>query len=193
MLPREKLEQLSEEELENLYQQKKTELEQKLGKSRRIRGMLSKKVDEKQKNVENLKNQISELLEANPDLKLKYNSLSSELKQDFDDIDQDPAELNRVIQEKQKTISHLQSKKLHIERTITETSNHIEQQKALEELFQQEIASLISQSEPFSAVDENSELLELNQLSKEINSAQDEFEAITNEIEDIREKVHHQG
>ena len=87
MLTREKLEQLSEEELETLYQQKKTELEQKLGKNRRIRGMLSRKVDEKQKNVENLKNQISELLEANPDLKLKYNSLSSELKQDFDDID----------------------------------------------------------------------------------------------------------
>ena len=87
LLTREKLEQLSEEELKTLYQQRKTELEQKLGKNRRIRGMLSRKVDERQKNVENLKNQISETLQANPELKLKYNSLTGELKQDFHNND----------------------------------------------------------------------------------------------------------
>ena len=183
LLTEDNLSQLSEEELEKLYQVKQAEYDQKIAKNRRIRVMLSDKVSNKQNTVNNLQKKIDDFLAAHPEV----------AKQDFDDIDQDPAELNRVIQENQKTISQLQSKKLHVERTVTETSTHIEQQKALEELYQQDIASLISQSEPFSAVDENSELLELNQLAKEINSAQDELEAINNEIEDIREKVHHQG
>ena len=63
---------------------KKAEYNQKVAKNRRVRGILSRKIDEKQKSVENLKNRISDLLETNPDLKLKYNSLTGELKQDFE-------------------------------------------------------------------------------------------------------------
>jgi len=185
LLTREKLSQLSEEELENLYQEKKAKYDQKMSKNRRIRGMLSKKVDEKQKNVNKRKKEINDLLADHPEL--------SVVKQDFDDIEQDPAELKELIQEKQQTLSQLQSKRLQIERTITETSNHNKQQKSLEEQYQQEISSLIAQSGSLSDVSGRPELLELDQLSKEINSAQDELNTLTKEIEDIREKIHQQG
>ncbi|MFX1285967.1 MAG: hypothetical protein ACFFB5_20155 [Promethearchaeota archaeon] len=66
MLNKEKLEQLSGEELERFYQEKKLELDNKIAKNRRGRGPLVRKVDEKQKEVENLKNQISDILEENP-------------------------------------------------------------------------------------------------------------------------------
>jgi regulator of replication initiation timing len=192
-LIREKLEQLSEEELETLYQQKKAEYDKKLGMNRRIRGMLSRKVDEKQKRIENLKNQISEVLKANPDFKLKYDSLTGKLKQEFDDIDQNPEEMKSLIQEKQKILSQLQSRKFHIERTLAETSKHIEQQKALETQFQTEITLLISQSQSHSNDDEKNELFELNKLSQEIKSTQDDLKVLLQEIENVRGKIHQQG
>ncbi|MFX1285969.1 MAG: hypothetical protein ACFFB5_20165 [Promethearchaeota archaeon] len=193
MLTREKLERMSEEELETLYQQKKAEFDQKVGKNRRVRGLLSRKLDEKQNSVANLKNQISDLLEANPDLKLKYNSLTGELKQGFDDIDQDPTQLRELIQETQKTLSQLQSKRLQIERIITETSNYNKQQKSVEEELNQEIALLISKFESLSDITGRPESLELNQLSLEFKSAQDELSNIAKEIEDLRVKIHQQG
>lgn len=191
-MTREKLEQLSEEELETLYQQKKTEYNQKIAKNRRVRGILSRKVDEKQERVQTLKNQISALLDANPQLKLKFNSLSGAIKQDFDDTDYNPEELTQLIQEKQKILSQLQSKKLQIEKSIPELSNHIEQQKLVEDHYQKEITQLISQTETISD-SESSEMLELDQLSQEIKSAQAELEALISEIEELHKGVHQQG
>ena len=185
MLSKEELEKLSDQELEKLYQDKKAEFDKKLSKNRRIRAMLSRNVDKKQKIVNNLKKEINDLLVSHPEL--------SVAKQEFDDTDQDPAELKSLIQERQKTLSQLQSKKLYIERAIAETSNHIEQQKALETQFQTEITSLISQSESYSNDDEENEVLELNRLSQEIKSAQDDLEVLLQEIEDIHGKIHQQG
>ena len=67
LLTREKLSQLSEEELEKHYQEKKEEFELKISKNRRIRGILSRKVDEKQKTVTNLKNDIEDFLSSHPE------------------------------------------------------------------------------------------------------------------------------
>ncbi|MFX0124409.1 MAG: hypothetical protein ACFFAE_12275 [Candidatus Hodarchaeota archaeon] len=184
MLTRDNLSQLSEEELEKLYREKKAEYDQKISKNRRIRGILSRKISEKQKNVDDLKKEIDNILLSHPELLV--------VKQDFDDTDKDPEELKQLIQEKQKDLSQLQSKKLQIEKSIPELSTHIEQQKLLEDRYQKEINLLISQTETFS--DSNtSELLELEQISQEIKSAQDKLEALIIEIEDLRKKVNQQG
>lgn len=68
MLTREKLSQLSEEELEKLYQEKKAEYDQKMSKNRRIRGMMSRKVDEKQKTVTKIQKENNEIFAAHPEL-----------------------------------------------------------------------------------------------------------------------------
>lgn len=184
MLTREELEQLTEEELEALYQQKKDEYDQKVAKNRRIRGLLSRKVDERQNSVNDLKKKIDDLFVSHPEL--------SVVKQDFDDIPYDPEELKNTIQEKQKVLSQLQSKKLQIEQDIPKVSTHIEQQKLLEEQFQRQINSLITQTETLSD-SESSELLELDQLSKDIQAAQDELDALTIEIEELQKEVYQQG
>jgi predicted nucleic acid-binding Zn-ribbon protein len=192
LLTREKLEQLSENELEDLYQKKRAEYDQKIAKNRRVRGLLARKVDEKQKKVEDIKNQISGFLEENPHLGTLEDLISGAIKQDFDDTHSDPEELKKTIQEKQKVLSQLQSKKMQIEQDIPKVSKHIEQQKMLEEQFQKEINSLISQNETLSD-SESSELLELDQLSKDIQSAQDELEALFIEIEALQKEVYQQG
>ena len=184
MLTRENLSQLSEEELERLYQEKKAEYEQKIAKNRRIRGILSRKVNEKQNSADNLKKEINDLLQSHPEL--------SVVKQDFDDTPYNPEELKEAIKDNQKLLSQLQSKKLQIELDIPKVSKHIEQQKLLEDQFQKEINSLISQNETLSD-SESSELLELDQLSKDIQSAQEEFEALLIEIEELQKEVHQQG
>ncbi|MFX1516743.1 MAG: hypothetical protein ACFFC6_10560 [Promethearchaeota archaeon] len=184
MSTRDNLSQLSEEELERLYQEKQADCEQKKAKNRRIRGILSRKVNEKQNSVDRLKKEINDFLASHPEL--------SVVKQDFDDTIHDPEELKQSIQEKQKVLSQLQSKKLQIEKEIPEVSNHIQQQKLLENQFQKEINLLIIQTKSVSD-SESSELLELDQLSKEIQSAQNELESLLIEIEQLQKEVHQQG
>ena len=184
MLTREQLEKMSEEELETLYQEKKADFEQKVSKNRRIRGILSRKINEKQKAVDDLKKEVDDFIASHPEL--------SVVKQDFDDIIHDPEELKHSIQEKQKVFSQLQSKKLRIEKDLPEVTNHIEQQKKLEDQFQKEIDLLITQTKSLSD-SESSELLELDQLSKEIQSAQDELEALIIEVEQLQKEVHQKG
>ncbi|UCG01149.1 MAG: hypothetical protein JSW11_16215 [Candidatus Heimdallarchaeota archaeon] len=184
MSTRDKLSQLSDDELEKIYQEKKAEYDQKILKNRRIRGILSRKINEKQKSVENLRKEADDFLTSHPEL--------SVAKQDFDDTDFDPEELKQLIQEKQTILSQLQSKKLEIEKSIPEITNHIKQQKLLENQYQEEINLLISQSENFSESD-SFEMLELDQLSHEIKSAQDELESLSKGIEELRNKVHQQG
>jgi hypothetical protein len=65
---RDSLSQLSEEELEKLYQEQKADYEQKTSKNRRIRGILSRKVNEKQNSVDNLKKEINDFLSSHPEL-----------------------------------------------------------------------------------------------------------------------------
>ncbi|MFX0013950.1 MAG: hypothetical protein ACFFB2_12805 [Promethearchaeota archaeon] len=184
MQTRENLSQLSENELEKLYQEKKEEFDQRLTKNRRIRGILSRKIDEKQKIVTSLNNEIEDFFASHPELNV--------VKQDFDDAIQDPEELNKLIQEKQQILFHLQSTKLNVEKSISEISNHIKEQKILENQYQQEISSLISHSDAISNFDE-SELSELDLISQEIQSAQDELQILTNEIEELRNLIHQQG
>lgn len=184
MSTKDNLSQLSEEELEKLYQDKKSEYDQKLAKNRRIRGILSRKINEKRQTVNNLTKEIDDFLASHPEL--------SVAKQDFDDTDYDPEELKLLIQEKQKILSQLHSKKLQIEKSIPEITNHIRHQKLLEDQYQKEINVLISQTETLSD-SENSELLELEQLSQENKSAQDELEALIIEIDELRKGIHQQG
>ncbi len=179
LLTKDKLNQLSEEELEKLYQQKKADYDQKIAKNRRIRGLLQRKLDSKTEIVNNLQNKIDDFLAAHPEV----------AKQDFDDQEQNPAELTKLIQEQRESLSGLQTKKLNIERTITETANHIERQKALEERLQHEIERLYSQFDELSNDNEDAEQLELNRVTREIQSAQDELDSIQNEIEEIRGKI----
>ena len=184
MSTRDNLSQLSGEELERLYQERKAEYEQKTAKNRRIRGILSRKVNEKQNSVDSLKKEINDFLTSHPEL--------SVVKQDFGDTIYDPEELKQSIQEKQTVLSQLQSKKLQIQKEIPEISNHIQQQKLLEDQFQKEINLLITQTKSLSD-SESSELLELDQLSKEIQSAQDELESLLSEIEQLQKEVQQQG
>ena len=62
MSTRDNLSQLSEEELEKLYQEKKAEYDQKMSKNRRIRGILLRKINEKQESVNNLKKEIDDII-----------------------------------------------------------------------------------------------------------------------------------
>ncbi len=180
LLTRDKLNQLSDEELEKLYQQKKAGYDQKIAKNRRIRGLLQRKLDSKSEIVNNLQKKIDDFLAAHPQV----------AKQNFDDQVQNPAELTKLIQKQRESLSSLQAKKLDIERTITETTNHIERQKVLEERLQHEIERLYSQFDELSNDSEDAELLELKRVAREIQSAQEERDSIHNEIEEIREKIH---
>ena len=180
LLTREKLTQLSEEELENLYQQKKAEYDQKIAKNRRIRGLLQRKLDSKSEIVMDIQKKIDDLLVAHPEV----------VKQNFDDEKLNPEELRNLIQEKRESLSGFQAKKLNIERTITEMENHIGRQRALEERLQHEIERLYSRFDELSSDDEDTEKFELNRVIREINSVQDQLDSIHNEIEDIRQKIH---
>lgn len=193
MLNRKQLEQLTNEELEKIYNDIRRELDEKKAKNRRIRSILSRKIKQKKKSLNNIKNQINEVLEGHPELKICILYEENAIKQDFDDTSQDPKELQNLIQEKQKTLSQLQSKKLHIDRDIAEISKHIMRQKKLEVQLQQDIALMISQPESTSDTDEESELIELNNLLEEIKLAQEEITHITTKIEDISEKIHQKG
>lgn len=68
LLTEDNLSQLSEEELEKLYQVKQAEYDQKIAKNRRIRVMLSDKVSNKQNIVNNLQKKIDDFLAAHPEV-----------------------------------------------------------------------------------------------------------------------------
>jgi hypothetical protein len=80
LLTRENLEQLSEEEIETIYQENQADYEQRIKKNKRIQDLLSKKVDEREKSIRKLNVKISRLLEKNPDIKMHRDSRTGMLK-----------------------------------------------------------------------------------------------------------------
>jgi hypothetical protein len=86
LLNRKQLDQMTDEELEKIYNDIRKELEEKKAKNRRIRGILSRKIKEKEESLNNLKNQINEVLVNHPELKKRIIYEKNMIKQYFEDI-----------------------------------------------------------------------------------------------------------
>jgi uncharacterized coiled-coil DUF342 family protein len=181
---RDDLSKLTEEELESLYQKKKTEFDNKLSKNRRIRGMLSKKVEHLSKKVHDLQHEIDEIVETHPDV----------VKVKFDDDtgpDTNPEELKTDVQQLQKELSDLHSQKLLISNNIIEINSLISKQKEKNKELERRIEELINEANNIAKNGVSLENEELTMLFQEEEAIKDKTANLIKEIEDIRLKIHH--
>lgn len=189
MLTREKLEKMSEEELEQLYQEKKSQYDRILSKNRRIHEMLKKKVDQKQDNVILLKKEIEELLTSNSELKMWFNAISK-AKDSIDDNELNLEKIKSKIESHKVTLSNMKTSQTQIQREINEIKILLEQRKTTENQLQKEIGDLVAKKSPISNNDVvQTELLELSNLTQDYQALQNELDNITNEINSLKAQI----
>ena len=112
MLTREELLDLSEEELEDIYQEKKREFDNQLFKNQRIRSMLSDKLDKITKRVQDLQQEKKKIISSYLEI-LEYDS----------------EKLNSKIENLDIILSDFQSTKLQLSASIEFIIPQITQQK----------------------------------------------------------------
>ncbi len=181
---REELSKLTEQELEKLYQDKKLKYDEKISKNRRIRGMLSSKVDKISQKVHEVQQEIDQLMETYPDI----------VKSGFDDDETSENNLEELkvnIQQLQNELSDLQLHKIQISNSITKTTSHINMNKQKEKEVEEKLKELVEEAEHYSKSGSSSEQEELTQLYQDELSTKEKIENFIEEIEEIRNKIHH--
>ncbi len=180
----EELSKLSAEELENLYQRKKEEFDLKLSKNRRIRGMLSRKVDKQRIQIEELQLEKDNIIKSHPDV----------VKAEFDDQaktdKEDPDELSNSIQQLEFELSELQSKKNQLSESNSKITSQIESQRTKEKELVNELDELKINIQKISNEGGDLENEELTQIYREEMAIKEKLEIIIKEIEDLRNKIH---
>ncbi|MFX0171743.1 MAG: hypothetical protein ACFE9L_07475 [Candidatus Hodarchaeota archaeon] len=180
---------MSEEELEQLYQEKKSQYDRILSKNRRIHEMLKKKVDQKQDNVILLKKEIEELLTSNSELKMWFNAISK-AKDSIDDNELNLEKIKSKIESHKVTLSNMKTSQTQIQREINEIKILLEQRKTTENQLQKEIGDLVAKKSPISNNDVvQTELLELSNLTQDYQALQNELDNITNEINSLKAQI----
>lgn len=181
---------MSEEELERIYQEKKAAYDKTVAKNRRIHEMLYKKISRKQEDVNSLKNEIEEILEANPELKAWYKYGKDKTKSPIDDANYDPEKLQNEIDLHKETLTNKQTNQIQIQREISELETHLEQQKTVETQLHKEIEDLIPQRNSISGNNAGqAELLELSKLAQEYQTLQDELDKLAIEINSLKNQI----
>jgi chromosome segregation ATPase len=189
LLTREKLEKMSEDELEQLYQEEKRQYDRTLSKNRRIHEMLKKKVDYRQDKVILLKREIEELLTSNPEIKMWFNAIS-EAKDSIDNNELNPEKIQSEIESHKDTLSNMQTSQTQIQREINEIKILLEQHKTTENQLQKEIGDLVAKKTSTSSNDVvQTELLELSNLTQEYQALQNELDYITKEINSLKAQI----
>lgn len=182
LITREELAQLSEEELEKLYEIKKTEFDKTVAKNRRIQAMLIRKIQDKNEIVNTLQREIDELLAAHPELNVA--------KSPIDDANYDPEKLQNEIDLHKETLTNMQTYQIQIQREISELEAHLEQQKTVEIQLHKEVEDLITQRNSISGDNAGqAELLELSKLAQEYQALQDELDDLAIEINSLKNQI----
>jgi predicted nucleic acid-binding Zn-ribbon protein len=182
LLTREELAQLSEEELEKLYEMKKTEFEKTVAKNRRIQAILSRKIQNKTEIVNNLQREVDELLAIHPELNVA--------KSPIDDANYDPEKLQNEIDLHKETLINMQTNQVKIQREISELETHLERQKTVEIQLHKEIEDLIAHRNSISGDNAGqAELLELSKLAQEYQALQDELNKLAIEINSLKNQI----
>ena len=183
MLRKETLEQLSEAELEKIYQEKKANYDERVRKNKRIQGILTRKRDTSKTQVNSVQNETELLQAKHPDISVIE-----------DGITEDPEELKATIQKYHTTILNLQSKQIQQKKQLKEIKLEIMRKQKDEKLVQNEIDKLIAENEDLTNEGEDSsEKMELAVITSEYQSTQDNLDALTLEIEHLHRKLHQRG
>ncbi|MHA1541894.1 MAG: hypothetical protein ACTSQH_02840 [Candidatus Hodarchaeales archaeon] len=183
MLRKETLEQLSEAELEKIYQEKKANYDERIRKNKRIQDILTRKRD-------TLKTQVNTVQKESDLLQAKHPNITVI----EDGITEDPDELKATIQKNHTIILNLQSKQIQQKKQLKEIKLEIIRKQRDEKLIQDEMDKLIAENEELINEGENSaEKMELAVITSEYQSAQDNLDALTLEIEHLHRKLHQRG
>ena len=183
MLRKETLEQLSEAELEKIYQEKQAEYNERVRKNKRIQGILTRKRDTLKTQVNSIQNEYDLLKEKHPEITVVET-----------EINEDPDQLKATIQKHHTTILNLQSKQIKQKKTLKEIKLEIISKQTEEKRLQEEIDKLIAENnELTNLAKDSSEKMELAVITSEYESTQDSLDALTVEIEHLHRKLHQRG
>ncbi|MHA1444840.1 MAG: hypothetical protein ACTSR4_08855 [Candidatus Hodarchaeales archaeon] len=183
MLRKETLEQLSEAELEKIYQEKKAEYDQQIRKNKRIQGILSRKRDKLKSQVKTVQDETDLLHAKNPGINVNEEGISGNTDQ-----------LKATIQKQHTTILNLQTKQIKQKKRLKEIKLEYMKRNTDENLLQKEIDQLIAENDKLSDKNQDDqEKMELAVITSEYQSTEDILETLTVEIEHIHRKLHQRG
>ncbi|MHA2108943.1 MAG: hypothetical protein ACW99R_14665 [Candidatus Hodarchaeales archaeon] len=180
MVDRKNLEQLSESELNKLYQEKKSEYDERSGKYKRIQDLLRKRVTIKQKMIQKYQSETDLLRVKHPEVNIA--------KQDFDD---NPQFLRESIQKHTTILLNLQTHQIQIKKSLKDISLEFAKLQAQEKFLQQEVDNLISLNDELGQnLEDQSEKMQLAVITSEYQSTHDLLDTITLEIEHLHKRLH---
>jgi len=183
MLRKETLEQLSEAELEKIYQEKKAEYDQRARKNKRIQGILTGKRDTLKVQVEAIQNETDLLRAKHPGLIIDQKGLN-----------EDPDQLRSTIQKHHTTILNQQTKQIKQKKQLKEIKLEIMRKHSEEKFLQKEIDELITENDELAnQAQDSSEKMELAVITSEYQSTQDLLDTLFVEIEHFHKKLHQRG
>ena len=183
MLRKEALEQLSEAELDKIYQEKKARYDQQVRKHKRIQDILSRKRDTLQTQVKLIQDETDLLQAKNPGVVIDE-SVGNE----------DPEQLKANIQKHHTTILNLQTKQIQQKKQLKEIKVEYMRTQTEEKLLQKEIDKLIMENDELTNKTEDStENMELAVITSEYQSTEDSLEELNIEIEHLHRKLHQRG
>ena len=134
MLRKETLEQLSETELEKIYQEKKDRYDQQVRKHKRIQGILSRKRDTLQTQLKLIQDETDLLHAKNPGVFVTKSGGN-----------EDPEQLKATIQKHHTTILNLQTRQIKQKKQLKEIKLEFKRTQTDEKLLQKEIDKLITE------------------------------------------------
>lgn len=183
MLGKETLEQLSEAELEKIYQEKKAEYDRQIRKNKRIQGILSRKRDTLKAKIKEVQNETDLLHAKNPGVFVIKEGVS-----------EDSEQLKVAVQKHHTTILNLQTKQIKQKKELKEIKLQFMRKNTEENLLQKEIDQLIAENDKLvNNTQDDQEKMELAVITSEYQSTEDILEALTVEIEHLHRKLHQRG
>jgi hypothetical protein len=183
MLRKETLEQLSEAELEELYQENKTKYDQRILKNKRIQDILKRKRDTLLTQVKAVQNETDLLHTKHPGVTTIKAGVT-----------EDPDQLKATIQKHHTTILNLQSKQIQQKKQLKEIKLEIMKKETDEKFIQNEINQLITENDNLTnQTQDSSEKMQLAVITSEYQSTHDILDTLTVEIEHLHRKLHQRG
>ena len=180
MVDREYLEQLSESELDKIYEEKKAEYDKRSEKYKRIQDLLRRKVTTKQKNIQKYQSEVDLLRVKHPDISI--------VKQEFDD---NPQFLRESIQKHTTTLLNHQTHQIQLKKQVKETNMGFVKLQAQEKFLQKEVNELITINEELGQeLEDQSEKMQLAVITSEYQTTHDLLDTITLEIEHLHKRLH---
>jgi predicted RNase H-like nuclease (RuvC/YqgF family) len=178
----EELFQLSETDLEAIFEEKKAVFDRNKSKNHRIQAMLYRKIEQKRGTVDNLQGQIDKILTDNPELKEFL---------DDEEAGNHPEKLREEISNFKNLIEELDKEYKIVTEKVTILKETINLQKSNQTVLEEEVETLERNSGLFvSSKHEDGEGYELTQISLESDKISDELSILEHKIEIIRKQIH---